>query len=313
MSSTPLAVLFPGQGSQEAGMGRELAEAHKEAMDLWKQAERISGIDLRGIYGDGDELAMADTRNLQPALTAVDLGYWSYVASKLSPVMAAGHSLGEYSALAAASVLSVDSVLELTSLRGRLMAEADPSGQGAMGAILKLDLDTVEQVVADCREATNKELLVANYNSPAQYVISGHKEAVEAAAPMVKEKKGRLVPLPVSGAFHSPLMAEAAKELATVIAKLDWRKPAFPVVCNVTGQAETDADTIKDLMSRQMTSSVQWITTMNTMWQSSIRTFVEVGPKVVLTRLAGANLKDVTDDYTTQSINSLEAADELNG
>lgn len=306
----PLAALFPGQGSQERNMGRDLAEADKEAMDLWKTAERISGLDLRGIYWDGDDLAMAETRNLQPALTAVNLGFWNAVARKAAPKAAAGHSLGEYSALAAAGVLSVDHVLELTSLRGRLMSEADPQGIGAMGAILKLDLSTVESVVEQCRAETGKELIVANHNSPAQYVISGHSQAVDAAGPKVKEAKGRLVVLPVSGAFHSPLMAEAATELAKHMDKVDWSNARFPVISNVSAKPETDAAAIKDLMSKQMISSVRWIECVAAMWGMGVRRFAEVGPKVVLARLLAANLPD--KEYEAVNVNSLEAVTTFN-
>ena len=197
MSTVPTAVLFPGQGSQEPGMGRDVAEASKEAMELWKKAEQISGLPLRAVYWESDDAAL-----LQPALTVVNVTLWQALSGKLSPACAAGHSLGEYSALAAAGALSPESTLELVSLRGKLMADADPDGKGGM----------VNEIAKAAAEATGEILIVANHNTPAQFVISGTKAAVEAALPLVKEKKGRAVPLPVSGAFHSPLMDTAAQE-----------------------------------------------------------------------------------------------------
>ena len=170
-----IALLFPGQGSQEAGMGRDLAEADSAAMQLWKRAEAISGLPLREIFWEGDDAAMSDTRALQPALTVVNLNLWRALAGRVQPVAAAGHSLGEFAALAAAGVLDEESVLQIVSLRGRLMAEADPDGRGGMAAILKLSLEQVEGVVREAAEESDRPLIIANYNTPGQYVISGDK------------------------------------------------------------------------------------------------------------------------------------------
>lgn len=280
-----IALLFPGQGSQEPGMGRAFAETSSDAMQLWKKAEQFSGLPLRAIFWEGNEADMADTRALQPALTVVTLSTWFALAPRCTPVATAGHSLGEYSALAAAKALPVDTVLELTALRGRLMAEADPHGQGAMAAIVKLDQPTVEDIVRQSVSATGETLLIANYNTPAQLVISGTKAAVEHAACLAKEHKGRAVTLKVSGAFHSPLMAEAAKELRTVLQKAPWHTAAFPVYSNVCGTALTNADELRERSLEQMTSSVQWISTMGNMWNDGVRAFVETGPKPVLQKM----------------------------
>jgi [acyl-carrier-protein] S-malonyltransferase len=291
-----LAVLFPGQGSQERGMGRALAESSAEAAELWRLAEKASGLPLRGIYWEGDDAAMADTRALQPAMTAVTLGLWFACKAKLSPIVGfAGHSLGEYAALTAAGMLSVPAVFELTSLRGRLMAEAGGS-DGAMAAVLKLSLADIEDVVKEAGAATGKTLVIANYNSPAQYVISGQAEAVAAAADLVKARKGRAVPLAVSGAFHSPLMAEPAAELEKVLRKTGFGAASVaPVYCNVTGEPEADPERALSLMARQMTSQVRWIGTMAALYRDGARTFVELGPKGVLTKLVSANSKAVPE------------------
>ncbi len=285
-----IAVLFPGQGSQEKGMGRDMAEGRPEAMDLWRLAENKSGLALRGIFWDGAEADMADTRALQPALTVVNLAFWQMLGAKLAPMALAGHSLGEFAALAAAGVLGVEDVLELTALRGRLMSEVKNPGDG-MAAVLKLPQDAVEDVVSVARDVTNAELRIANYNSPEQYVLSGKKAALDAAAGLVREQKGRLIPLPVSGAFHSPLIQEAADEFAKILAKKSWREPRIPVFHNATATCEADPAKIRAAVTAQMTSSVLWIQTMAAQHKAGARTWFELGPKGVLAKLAKANLK----------------------
>ncbi len=308
MSNT--AILFPGQGSQEAGMGRDVAEHSKEAMELWKKAEKISGLPLRAIYWESDDATvMADTRNLQPALTVVNLTLWQELASRLSPVCCAGHSLGEYSALAASGVLSPEETLELVSLRGRLMADADPDGKGGMAAVLKLKRDVVEEVVKSVAESTGELLIVANHNTPAQFVISGTKDAVAAAVPAIKERKGRAMPLAVSGAFHSPLMKNAAHELAGALEKMSWNRPRFAVYSNVTGKAVTDGESLRELAKVQMISSVLWIDTVTNQWNDGVRSWVEVGPKGTLSRMVKPILEAIPaeEEYTVVAVSSLEA------
>ncbi len=312
--ATQCAVLFPGQGSQEPNMGRDLAESSKEVMALWKKAESITGEPLREIYWDGDEAAMAETRYLQPALTVVNVGFWMHGVARLRSLhpglCLAGHSLGEFSALAAAEVLPVARVLELVALRGRLMAEADPQGVGAMAAVLKLTQGDVEDIVQGVRESTGAELVLANYNSPAQYVVSGAKQAIDAVEPLVKERKGRAVRLAVSGAFHSPFMREAAKELKRAMDKLTWNNARHPVFLNTTARGESDADLIKQEMGAQMTSSVRWIEIIRNQWAAGVRQWYELGPKQVLARLLAANLKELAGEegaWEVQNLGSLEA------
>ncbi len=290
------ALLFPGQGAQESGMGRRLAENSSEAMDLWKKAENISGLPLREIYWDGDDAAMSDTRALQPALTVVNLALWQALVGRVNVSCTAGHSLGEYASLAAAKALSFAEVLELVSLRGKLMSEADPQGIGAMAAILKLEQGKVQDLAEAIAEESGEMLRIANYNTPGQFVLSGTKNSIDLALARVKEIKGRGIALKVSGAFHSPLMTEAAAELAPVLRKAQWSKPQMPVYCNVHGRAVQDAEVLRECMIAQMTSSVQWIDTMQSQWNDGVRSFVEVGPKAVLSKMAGPCLAPVTEE-----------------
>jgi [acyl-carrier-protein] S-malonyltransferase len=295
-----VALLFPGQGSQERGMGRDLAEAHPEAMALWKKAEAASSLPLREIYWDGDEGDMARNRSLQPAITAVNLSLWLRLAPSCAAA-AAGHSLGEYSALAAAGVLSLETVLGLVALRGRLMAECDPDGQGAMAALLRLDRSRAEACVAEARARCGKDLVMANYNTPGQFVASGHKEAIRLLPSLAREAGGRVLPLAVSGAFHSPLMAEASRELNRALDKLgkgEWRTARFPVYSNASARPETDALALKAALERQMTSPVHWIDTIRAQWNQGVRAFVECGPKQVLTRMIDPILRDLLPPAT---------------
>lgn len=313
----PTAFLFPGQGSQELNMGRDLAEADASAMDLWAFAEKRSGIKLREIYWGPADAApapeMADTKALQPALSVVNVNLWLAAKQKapaaVQPVASAGHSLGEFAALAAAGALEVEDVVAAVCERGKLMAGAGPSsgssGHG-MAAIVKLPLATVEAIVDKAAKQSGAFLRIANHNSPAQFVISGEKPALDAAAALVKEAKGRAVPLAVSGAFHSPLMSEPANAFAKIISDLRWKTPAFPVCMNVSGRLESDPGMLKTLLTAQMTSSVLWTDSMQSLYAAGARRFVELGPKGVLTKLAPQNLEG-KDDVIAQGMGSLEA------
>ncbi len=306
---TTQSIVFPGQGSQEPGMGRDLAEHWSEAMDLWKKAERVSGLPLREIYWDGDENAMAVTRNLQPALTVVNMNLWCFLAEKLKPAAVAGHSLGEFAALFAARVLPMDSVLELVCLRGKLMDEA-VNQDGRMAAILKLDQAKVEELVEAAASLTGQEIRIANYNTPGQFVISGHAQAVDHVCAGVKPLKGRALILPVSNAFHSPYMREAGDELAKHMDKLDWRDPKIPVYLNVTAKPQADGQALKETVKRQMTSSVQWTQTIENQYADGMRSFMELGPKGALSRMIAQILKD-RDGVETLSVSTLEHAASL--
>lgn len=318
------ALLFPGQGSQEARMGRDLAEADQESMDLWKKAEKISGLDLRAIYWEGTDADMAQTQNLQPALTVVNINLWRKLSAKLQPTATAGHSLGEFSALAAAGVLPAESVLELVTLRGQLMRDADPESRGAMAAVLRLSLHDVQNCVSETAGVTGETIIIANYNTPGQFVVSGTKAAIAHIQDGIRELKGRSLGLPVSGAFHSPLMEDAAREFGKAINSIKntaWHDAAFDIYCNADPAPLRDAGAIKEMMIRQMTSSVFWIDTITRQWDNGCRLFVECGPKGVLSRMTGPILQehgpaseartDETPSWFSVNVGNMRAAEEF--
>lgn len=297
------AILFPGQGSQEKGMGKSLAEISEDAVNLWKMAEKASGLPLREIFWEGTDADMADTRALQPAMTALNLGLWLHFKKNLNPAALAGHSLGEFSALGAAEVLSIADILELVSLRGRLMAQT--GSNGAMAAVLKLDSATLDTLIAETVAETGGVLLAANINSPGQIVVSGTKSSVESLSERMRAAKGRLMLLPVSGAFHSPLMQEAADELLALMNKINFNAPKIPLYFNVTATTEENPEKIREIMARQMTAPVRWTEIMASMWEAGLRNFVELGPKGVLAKLLKANFLDKkTDEWEGLNISA---------
>lgn len=304
------AILFSGQGAQVAGMGRDLAEKQSWAMDYWKEAEKISNLPLREIYWEGDDAAMNDTRALQPALTVANFNLWRELeaSSHLMPLAAAGHSLGEFAALAAARVLDPVSVLQITSLRGRLMAEADPDGIGTMAAIVKLEQPTVETVVAEAQAESGEVIVMANYNTPQQIVVSGTKNAVALAMEKARALKGRAIELKVSGAFHSPLMNEANQELAPLLEKTQWHDARFPVYSNVEAAPITSGEKAKKSILRQMISPVFWINLVRNLYHIGVRWWVEISPRAVLGKMLGPSMAGIggyMNDLRVDLINSL--------
>ena len=291
-------------------MGKDIADTNSAALDLWKLAEKESGLPLREIYWDGEASDMANTRALQPALTVVNLSLWMTVKGKVSPTATAGHSLGEFASLAAAGVFSMEDTVRAVTLRGKLMSEAEQEGHG-MAAVVKLPQDVVEEVVDKAIKQSGKELRIANYNSPAQFVISGEQAALEATDVLVKEARGRAIRLAVSGAFHSPLIQEAADEFAAFLGGLTWNAPTFPIFHNATALPEPDPAKVMEIMQRQMTSSVLWIQTLQTMWAMGVRDFTEVGPKNVLTKMLNPNLSNMDEDWAGVNIGNLEQAEAL--
>ena len=281
-------LLFPGQGSQKPGMAKDLAAAFPAARDVFDRADAALGTKLSTLCFDGpaDELTL--THNAQPALLTHGAAVWAVVKDKLAARVqgAAGHSLGEFSAYHAAGALPLEDAVRLVRRRGELMYETGVTVPGAMAAILGELQRPIEEI---CREASAHGVCVpANYNSTEQIVISGEVSAVEAGMDLAKAAGAkRAIRLPVSGAFHSPLMQPAAVGLAEALDAAHWRAPSVPIWSNVTGEAVGDAATARDLLLKQLTSPVRWIELMrNAAARFPGTTFVEMGPGAVLSGLA---------------------------
>ncbi|MEP6690925.1 MAG: ACP S-malonyltransferase [Gemmatimonadaceae bacterium] len=281
-------LLFPGQGSQKPGMGKDLADAFPEARAIFDAVDRALGAPISALAFRGPEAELTSTQNAQPALLAHGAAAWAVIRHALGPsvVAAAGHSLGEFTAHHAAGSLSVDDAAALVRRRGELMFESGVQRPGAMAAILGLDQDAVERACAAATEEAGT-VVPANYNTPEQLVISGEIAGVERAMVRCKEAGAkRALRLNVSGAFHSPLMAVAADGLSAALGAATFRPPAFPVYSNVTAAPASDVADTRSLLLRQLTSPVRWTQQVQRMASDFPGAlFVELGPGNVLGNL----------------------------
>lgn len=279
-------LLCPGQGAQRVGMGKDLAERYPAARAVFAAADEALGVALSRLMWDGPEAELTRTHNAQPAILVHALAAHAVVREQVTPVGAAGHSLGEYAAYAAVDALALGDAVRLVRRRGELMGEAGDARAGTMAAVLGL---TPERVADVCREAsTEAEVAVAaNLNAPDQVVISGDPGAVERAGVLLKAAGAkRVLPLKVSGAFHSPLMAPAADGLRAALEGVPFRDPAAPVVANASAAPVRDAATARRLLSEQLTSPVRWVESMLCAAElADGAPFMEIGPGNVLAGL----------------------------
>jgi [acyl-carrier-protein] S-malonyltransferase len=279
-----LAFLFPGQGSQVVGMGRELADRFPVAGQTFVEADAALGFPLSKLIFDGPEEELRLTENTQPALMTVSVAALRVLAGHgIHAALAAGHSLGEWSAHVAAGTFSFADAVRSVKARGRAMQQAVPAGQGAMAAVLALDGDKVAEACREAESETGQTVCAANLNSPSQTVISGAVAAVEKAAAIAKAKGARrAVMLPVSAPFHCTLMQPAQEELARVLAGVAMADPRIPVAANVSGELVLTAPAARDALIRQVTGAVRWIDCVKTLIAAGAEAFVEVGPGKVL-------------------------------
>ena len=306
------AFIFPGQGSQFIGMGKDLAEAFPDAKAVFQEVDDALGKDLSGLMFGGEEADLNMTENTQPALMAVSMAVVNVLQKQGGVDLAkaasfvAGHSLGEYAALTAAGALKLSDTAKLLQLRGQAMQRAVPVGEGAMAALLGLENDVVDEISKVASETGICE--IANDNSPGQIVVSGQVAAVEAAAELAKEKGAkRAVILPVSAPFHCSLMNPAAEEMAAALADTDINAPVVPVVANVTAKAENDPDTIRNLLIQQITGRVRWSESVVWMGEQGVTEMAELGAGKVLSGL----VRRINKEISCESVGTLEQVEAL--
>ena len=303
-----IAFVFPGQGSQQVGMGKDLADRFDVCRATLAEADTVLGSALTNLCFEGPEDALMLTENTQPAVLAVSAAIHRLLVSRgIVPDIVAGHSLGEYSANVAAGTISFADALRTVRRRGLYMQEAVPVGTGAMVAILGLDAETVERV---CRESAQGDVVsAANLNAPGQVVVAGTRAAVARASERAKELGARrAMPLPVSAPFHCALMEPAERRLAPELRQLVVSDPRIPVVANVDAEVKQDAAAVVDALVRQVSAPVQWEGVVRRLTAEGARTFIEVGPGKVLSRLIKKidRAADVFSIYDVESLQRLE-------
>jgi [acyl-carrier-protein] S-malonyltransferase len=305
---TTLAMVFPGQGSQAVGMLSDLAESSPQVAETFAEASAVLGYDLWQLVQQGPAEVLNQTGNTQPAMLAAGVAVWRAWEARggLQPVVMAGHSLGEYTALVCAAALQFDDAIALVAERGRCMQSAVPEGIGAMAAILGLDDAAVAGV---CETAAAGQVVSpVNYNSPGQVVIAGHAEAVERATALAKEAGAkRAVLLPVSVPSHCSLMTSAAAEFAERLAQVNFRSPQIPVLQNVDALAHADPVTIRENLGKQLYSPVQWVRSVQAMGTQGVTRIIEAGPGKVLAGLCKRIDKSI-DAVAVHDTASLDSA-----
>jgi [acyl-carrier-protein] S-malonyltransferase len=300
-----IAFMFPGQGAQKVGMMKELYDNYAVVKDVFKEADEALDFSMTDLIFKGPEDQLRLTYNTQPAILTCSVAALRVLEENgVKPAVAAGHSLGEYSALVAAGAMSFADAVRTVRQRGRFMQEAVPVGQGAMAAIIALDTEKIKAICADVAAKTGQCVQAVNFNCPGQVVIAGHTEAVQKAADAMKEAGAkRAIMLAVSAPFHSALMQPAADRLAEVLDKIDIKDAAIPVYANVTAKPETKGDEIRKQLVKQAASPVLWEDTVRNMMADGVDTFVEVGPGKTLCGF----IRKVDRSYTALNVEDMDS------
>jgi len=299
-----IAFVFPGQGSQVIGMGKDFVESYEQAKNIYQQADKALAFDLSGLIFEGNQEDLTLTYNAQPALLTTSTAMLRvFEESGISADYVAGHSLGEYSALVAANAMTFEDAVVAVRKRGQFMDEAVPAGKGTMAAVLGMEASQLEEVTNEVT-AEGHPVQLANINCPGQIVISGTVEGVEKASALAKEKGAkRAIPLVVSGPFHSSLMKPAAEKLNDTLQTLQLKDASIPVVSNVVAQPITSKEEIQQKLVEQLYSPVRWHESVETLIENGVDTFIEIGPGKVLAGL----VKKVNRSVTIHSVYDLES------
>lgn len=283
-----IALLFPGQGSQKIGMGKDIHENFEAARRVYEEASDALKMNIAKLCFEGPESELIRTENTQPAVLVTSIALLRAIEGEtgVRPAIAAGHSLGEYSAIVAAKGLDLGDAARIVRLRGRFMQEAVPEGEGGMAAIIGMDTEKVEELCRDAAVETGKIVVASNYNSPEQVAISGHTEAVGRARELAEQRGAkRVVPLRVSAPFHSPLMKPAAQKLEPELKKLPFRDTVCPIPSNVDTEPHSRGADFAALLARQVLEPVRWTGCMKRLREHDVELAVEVGPGKALTGL----------------------------
>jgi [acyl-carrier-protein] S-malonyltransferase len=283
-----IALLFPGQGAQKVGMGKDLFENFPAARQVYEEASDALSMNVAKLCFDGPESDLTRTENTQPTVLVTSIAAFRVLAgeTQLKPSISAGHSLGEYTAICAAGGLELKDAARIVRLRGRFMQDAVPEGEGAMAAIIGMDAEKIEKLCRDVAEETGQVVVPSNYNSLEQVAISGHAKAVERASALAIERGAKkAIPLKVSAPFHSPLMKPAAEKLSEELIKLAFHDTAYPVFANVDAEPHQKAEEFVALLTRQVTEPVLWTQIVKRFKDHEIELAIEIGPGRVLTGL----------------------------
>lgn len=304
-----VAWLFPGQGSQSVGMGKDVLEASVRAREVFDRVDRALGEPLSRLVLQGPEETLTLTANAQPALVATSMAILAAIRERVpelpEPAFVAGHSLGEYSALVASGALILEDAARLVRARGRAMQDAVPAGIGAMAAVMSVDAATLEALCIEC--AGDEVVSAANYNAPGQIVIAGHAAAVTRVCERIGAVKGKAIPLKVSAPFHCALMAPAARAVERELEQILVVPPRFPVVANFSARPNVDPVRVKDLLVKQVDGAVRWEQAVRFMHESGVTTALEVGPGKVLAGLC----KRIAKDMRVLSVSDIAAVDRV--
>jgi [acyl-carrier-protein] S-malonyltransferase len=298
----PTAFIFPGQGSQYVGMGKELFENFTVARQVFEEADDALRLSLSGLCFKGPEDSLKLTENTQPAVLTTSVAALKVLQTEKGVIahFTAGHSLGEYTALVASGAFTFSEAVKIVRLRGKFMQEAVPVGEGAMAAVLGMEREQIEKI---CAEVSSGEVLTpANFNCPGQIVIAGHTKAVERAIERVKQEGKKAILLPVSAPFHSPLMKPAGKRLEKVLEELSVSDLDVPVVTNVEAEVNSSKDRVKGLLVAQVSNPVRWEESMGKMIEKGIEQVLEIGPGKVLSGL----MKRIDHHIETKSLEDIQ-------